>query len=215
MGGIVKTPRPFNRWTTYPGHVGIDYPEPDDLMVKASGNGRVTFSGWFSDAAGYGVSVSYDNGTVQSYKHSDAGDWRIAVGQNVKLGSNLMEVGGTGQGSTGPHLHHEVFVNGVIQKDANYWKYVDNSPNGYVGAPNNSGNKAKTVMEKLEMKFIYLRPNNNSTIYKINLETMRSRPLKPKVWESVVASYEKLGLKDPLATYNASQESLLVEFPAE
>jgi murein DD-endopeptidase MepM/ murein hydrolase activator NlpD len=131
-------PRPFEHWWTYPNHVGIDYPYPNDTIVRASGTGVVSYSGWFSPAAGYGVSVNYGNGIVMSYKHSDYEDWRAPVGMRVSEGTAIMEIGTSGL-STGYHLHHEVYVNTVIQTGENYWRYMDKSPNGYVGAGSTSG----------------------------------------------------------------------------
>lgn len=139
----MKLLRPFNKWTTYKGHEGIDYPEKDDTMVRASAKGVVTFSGYFSDRAGYGVSVDYGNGIVAKYKHSDRDDWRAPVGTVVEQGSPIMEIGMLGVGSTGYHLHHEIFKKGAIQTDANYWKYVDDSPEAYVGAASSAGNGNK------------------------------------------------------------------------
>lgn len=168
----IKLPRPFKEWYTYPDHVGIDYPEPDDRMVLASGNGRVTFSGWFSDKAGYGVSVDYGNGVIHSYKHSDKNDWRASVGTQVKLGDKLMEIGGTGQGSTGPHLHHEVFVNDMLMKGNDYWELVDKSENGYVGAPSSADSGSKPFPDNDEDEemtndnagFYYKRKSDNTRV---------------------------------------------------
>lgn len=139
----MKLLRPFNKWTTYKGHEGIDYPEKDNTMVKASAKGVVTFSGYFSDRAGYGVTVDYGGGVVAKYKHSDKYDWRAPTGTRVEQGDPIMQVGMLGVGSTGYHLHHEIFKNGAIQTDDNYWKYVDKSENGYVGAPSSAGNEDK------------------------------------------------------------------------
>lgn len=138
-----KMLRPFKEWTTYPGHVGIDYPEPNDAIVRASSRGVVTFSGYASRRAGYAVAVNYGNGNIQWYKHSDVEDWRAPVGTLVELGDPIMEVGKLGEGSTGYHLHHEVFINGVIQTGLNYWRYIDMTANGYVGAPTSAGTETE------------------------------------------------------------------------
>lgn len=157
-----KLPRPFNDWTTYKGHLGFDYPVPDNTFVKASGNGVVTFSGYVNERAGYGVTVEYDNGQVWAYRHSDKNDWRAKVGTRVSLGTNIMQVGKTGKFSTGYHLHHEVYVRGVIQMGDDYWKFVDKSSNGYIGAGSSSGDNVKPLpiqpIKKLledDMLFLY------------------------------------------------------------
>lgn len=171
-------PRPFDKWNTYPKHVGIDYPEPNDAVVMASGKGIVTFSGWFSERAGYGVSVTHDN-KVFSYKHSDESDWRANVGTPVELGTPIMEVGKLGLGSTGYHLHHEVFVNGLIQTDENYWKYIDKSPNGYIQAALlanvDSEDFNKVIVKDDMMKLLFVQDNgdgnNNPAWWLINTVT--------------------------------------------
>lgn len=199
----MKLPRPFNIWTTYPNHVGMDYPEPDNKMVKASGKGVVTWSGWFSKKAAYGVSIDYGNGVMHSYKHSDKNDWRILLGSVVELGTNIMQVGGSGEGSTGPHLHHEVFVNGVIQTGDNYWKYVDKSANGYVGAPKPVNIKQKDN----DMDFLYVRGDGSASIHQIDVKTGLSKGVNPTQWKLIVASYQKQGKKDPLVEVKGVTEA--------
>lgn len=169
MGGTpIKLPRPFDYWTTYKGHSGIDYPEPNDTLVKASGSGIVVQSGYWNPRGGWGVIVRYDNGIEWGYCHSDFGDWRIAKDRRVKLGDNIMEIGGTGLNSTGPHLHQDIRVNGVIIPPPAYWNYVDKSPNGYVGAPSSSGGNSKPLIPRRgEMDRITYQDNKKRDIYVI------------------------------------------------
>lgn len=222
---MTKLPRPFDYWTTYPGHSGIDFPVADDVMVKASGNGVVVQSGYWNIRGGYGVIVRYSNGVELGYCHSDKNDWRIKLGTKVKLGSNLMEVGSLGKNSTGPHLHQDVRVNGVIIPPPAYWNYVDKSDNGFVAAvilANNSKPKPLPTptpkpptyhLEEMEMRFIYVRADKTSTIYKVDLETGKSKPMTPTQWSSVVASYKKLNLPDPLANIKVSEDDLKKAWP--
>lgn len=181
-----KLPRPFQKWTTYDGHVGIDYPYANNTIVPASGNGVVTFSGYFSDRGGYGVSVQYDNGQLQSYKHSDKEDWRIPKGSKVAIGNGIMQIGKLGVGSTGYHLHHEVFINGVIQTGENYWKYVDKSSNGYVGAPSTAGGKddenpkLEEVTLKMHEALIVNKESNKLLIVNLKDKTLIDLGNDPK-----------------------------------
>lgn len=130
-----KLPRPFDAWTTYDGHGGIDYPQASGVAVKASGSGLVDFSGWYSDRGGYAKFITYDNGDRHGYYHLRdlAG---LPVGARVREGDSFGFVGSSGA-STGPHLHHEVWRGGLLVKAPAYWDHVDKSR--YVGQPTTAG----------------------------------------------------------------------------
>lgn len=87
----------------------------------ASNAGRVIYVGW--DATGYGnyVMVDHGGGYVTLYAHCD--QILVSYGQQVSRGEAIVVIGNTG-GSTGPHLHFEVRVDGTA---------VD--PLGYVNIP--------------------------------------------------------------------------------
>jgi murein DD-endopeptidase MepM/ murein hydrolase activator NlpD len=132
---MAKLPRPFSYWTTYPGHGGIDYPYPLRTPIKASAPGRVDFSGWYSDRGGYAKFVDYGGGIRCGYYHLvDLSG--LGVGGRVEYGSTFAYVGTTGH-STGPHLHHEVWLNGRIIAPPSYWNYIDQ--NAYVGDGSGAG----------------------------------------------------------------------------
>jgi len=70
-----------------------------------------------SDAGGLGVYVYIDHvidgETITSvYAHMLEGSLQLSVGQVVKVGDQVGNVGNTGT-STGAHLHFEIHVNGV------------------------------------------------------------------------------------------------------
>lgn len=203
-----KFPRPFYKWFTYPKHVGIDYPEPNDTIVRASAKGVVTFSGFASARAGYAVAVNYGNGMIQWYKHSDEEDWRAPVGTMVELGTPIMEVGKLGVGSTGYHLHHEVFVNGVIQTGENYWRYVDKSENGYVGAPSSADNGSKPLPtvkkedEEMLGRFTFKRKDDGATVRVVHGEQFYEEHTDPAIKNADINS-----------TYNLPPDAPWVNMP--
>lgn len=118
-----KYPKPFYHWTTYKGHGGVDYPQNAYTPIRAVANGVISFSGWWNDNAGYTRTLLTDDGIKLMHCHLvNLNGPR--VGTRVKAGDIIAYVGTTGH-STGNHLHHEIWVNGVKQSGDNYWKYID------------------------------------------------------------------------------------------
>ncbi len=89
-------------------HTGLDFRAEVGDPVHATGPGRVVGAG---RQGGYGLCVDVDhgNGVVTRYGHMSS--ISVAVGEEVKAGSQLGLAGSTGR-STGPHLHYETRVAG-------------------------------------------------------------------------------------------------------
>lgn len=134
-------PRPFDNYTSYEGHGGIDYPEPRNTPVRASGSGVIDWSGYYSQRGGYAKFITYDCGCRHGYYHFDR-EQGLKRGARVVYGQVFAYVGGLGLYSTGPHLHHEVW-NGhsSIIRPPQYWNYVDR--NRYVGDGSMAGGIVK------------------------------------------------------------------------
>ncbi|WP_259363550.1 peptidoglycan DD-metalloendopeptidase family protein [Microbacterium esteraromaticum] len=96
---------PFSNPRTYPGHSGVDFPQPRGTAIRASAAGKVLRKPR-TDRGGYWTTIQYDNGAVVGYAHQDA-PASIAVGARVSEGTVIGKVGSLGQNSTGPHLHME------------------------------------------------------------------------------------------------------------
>jgi murein DD-endopeptidase MepM/ murein hydrolase activator NlpD len=80
-------------------------------MAVADGTVTQVVEGW--GGLGYYVVLSHNvDGLVFEswYGHMYQGSINVSMGQNVKLGEILGQVGDTGM-STGPHLHLEIHVN--------------------------------------------------------------------------------------------------------
>ena len=94
----------------YRPHHGIDYAAPSGTPVTATGDGRVTFSGW---KRGYGkfIVIKHNSTYSTAYGHLSRFAKRMKKGSYVKQGQVIAYVGSTGI-STGPHLHYEFRVNG-------------------------------------------------------------------------------------------------------
>lgn len=98
------------------GHRGLDVAAPSGTPIKAAAAGTVTTAGW-NNSYGYMLIVSHGNGVQTVYAHCSQ---LIAKnGQSVAQGQVIGKVGSTGN-STGPHLHFEIRVNGVLQDPQNY-----------------------------------------------------------------------------------------------
>ncbi|WP_425373317.1 M23 family metallopeptidase [Mesorhizobium denitrificans] len=89
-------------------HSGMDFRAPTGTPILATGYGTVVEAGW---NGGYGqmVEVKHANGFTTRFGHMSA--IHVSVGDEVKPGDVLGEVGSTGR-STGPHMHYEVRRNG-------------------------------------------------------------------------------------------------------
>ena len=92
----------------YPGHNGIDYAAPYGTPVYASAEGKVTLARWYGEY-GWCVILQHADGVETLYAHNSR--LLVRVGQTVKQGEKIAEVGSTGN-STGNHLHFELRVNG-------------------------------------------------------------------------------------------------------
>ncbi|MDR6852217.1 murein DD-endopeptidase MepM/ murein hydrolase activator NlpD [Sphingomonas sp. BE123] len=90
-------------------HKGLDIAAPHGAPIRAANDGVVAFAG---RNGGYGnfVRLNHSGGMGTGYGHMS----RIAVrgGQRVSRGQVIGYVGSTGI-STGPHLHYELYRNGV------------------------------------------------------------------------------------------------------
>lgn len=97
-------------------HSGLDLAAPTGTPIYATGPGVVTKSGW---GTGYGqyVEINHGNGYVTRYAH--ASRLIARVGERVKAGQHIANVGCTGR-CTGPHLHYEVVKNGQRKNPSPY-----------------------------------------------------------------------------------------------
>ncbi len=91
-------------------HFAIDIATPDRALFRAIAPGRVVFRG-LTPAFGHVVVIQHQGGFVSIFKHCAAVFPK--VGNFVHAGMPIGRVGSTGELSTGPHLHFELWLNGV------------------------------------------------------------------------------------------------------
>jgi len=90
-------------------HYAVDIVASKDTPVKAVANGTVIFAEWTADT-GYVIIIEHKGGLLSVYKHN--GSLNKSQGAVVRSGEVIAFVGNTGQLSTGPHLHFELWDNG-------------------------------------------------------------------------------------------------------
>lgn len=91
-------------------HKGIDIAAPIGTAVVSSREGRVTRA--TTGASGYGTVIYVDHGNGIETRYAHLSKMNVKVGDTVKQGQVIGNVGNTGVGS-GPHLHFEIRRNGT------------------------------------------------------------------------------------------------------
>jgi len=90
-------------------HTGIDYGGGTGLEIKSPAPGTVVFAEPLT-VRGHATLIDHGWGVYSGFWHQS--EIRVQVGQKVETGEVIGLVGGTGR-ITGPHLHWEIWVNGV------------------------------------------------------------------------------------------------------
>ncbi|MCE3227343.1 MAG: peptidase [Bacteroidetes bacterium] len=91
-------------------HFGTDIVTKADEIVKSTLDGTVVFTG-FSAQDGYVIQVQHSNNLTSIYKHN--AELLKKTGERLKSGEAIAVVGNTGEKSKGPHLHFELWYNGI------------------------------------------------------------------------------------------------------
>ncbi len=108
-------------------HTGIDFAAAIGTPVYATADGTIdkvdiSFSG-------YGKVIEIDHGFGYRSRYAHMHGFAVRQGQKVKRGDLIGYVGNTGL-STAPHLHYEVFVNGIHANPVHYF-FNDLNPAEY------------------------------------------------------------------------------------
>lgn len=90
-------------------HFGVDLSLSEKTPIKATADGTVIFSEWSAET-GYVVILEHRHGLISVYKHNSS--LTKQQGQHVKEGEVIAMSGNTGELTTGPHLHFELWKNG-------------------------------------------------------------------------------------------------------
>lgn len=97
-------------------HEGVDYVVDFGTPIHASAGGVVAYAGLHPQ---YGNMVEIDHGNDIVTRYAHASKLLVKVGQVVRRGEKIAEVGSTGR-STGNHLHFEVRYKGIAQNPVRF-----------------------------------------------------------------------------------------------
>jgi murein DD-endopeptidase MepM/ murein hydrolase activator NlpD len=91
-------------------HFGIDIVAARNEVIKSVQDGTVIFSGWTVET-GYVIAIQHPGNVISIYKHNSV--ILKKEGNIVHAGETVAIIGDTGELSTGPHLHLELWINGI------------------------------------------------------------------------------------------------------
>jgi murein DD-endopeptidase MepM/ murein hydrolase activator NlpD len=98
-------------------HYAVDIVVAKDTPVKATADGTVIFAEWTAET-GYVVIIEHTYELISVYKHNAS--ITKQQGDLVKAGEVIAMAGNTGQFTTGPHLHFELWNRGYPVNPTNF-----------------------------------------------------------------------------------------------
>jgi len=98
-------------------HYGVDIVSNLNEPILSVLNGTVIMTGWTLEA-GYIIIIQHENNIISIYKHNSQILKRM--GDRVLAGEAIAIIGNTGELTTGPHLHFELWHNGKPLNPRNY-----------------------------------------------------------------------------------------------
>ena len=98
-------------------HYGIDIAAPKNTAVKSAADGVVISAGYTVET-GYSIAIQHPNNVVTMYKHNSV--LLKQTGVAVKAGEAIAIIGNSGENTTGPHLHFELWYKGRAVDPSDY-----------------------------------------------------------------------------------------------
>ena len=92
------------------GHYAVDIAAAKNTPIKSCYEGTVVFADWTSET-GHIIIIQHENNLLSAYKHNSA--LLKEVGEFVRSGEAIAIIGNSGENSTGPHLHFELWFEGA------------------------------------------------------------------------------------------------------
>lgn len=104
LNGLVSDPFDLKK-----GHHGVDIVAKTNEPVKCVADGTVVLASWTQDS-GYVIAVQHAGNLISVYKHN--AELLKKVGNFINAGEIISIVGNSGEMTSGPHLHFELWYNG-------------------------------------------------------------------------------------------------------
>ncbi|MDB0027203.1 M23 family metallopeptidase [Flavobacteriales bacterium] len=98
-------------------HFGVDLVAKEKSRITTVLEGTIIVSHWTSET-GYVIGVQHKNDFISLYKHNSV--LLKEVGDFVNAGDHIAIIGNSGELSTGPHLHFELWHKGIPVNPENY-----------------------------------------------------------------------------------------------
>ena len=98
-----------NKFNPNMGHYGVDIVAGPNEVIKSVLDGTVILATWTLET-GYVIQIQHSNNLISVYKHN--AELLKSIGTRVVAGEPIAIVGNSGEITTGPHLHFELWYNG-------------------------------------------------------------------------------------------------------
>ena len=98
-------------------HFGVDLVAKDKSRISSVLDGTVIISHWTSET-GYVIAIQHKDDYISLYKHNSL--LLKGVGDFVRAGDHISVIGNSGELSSGPHLHFELWHKGTPVNPENY-----------------------------------------------------------------------------------------------
>jgi len=106
-----------NQFDPNNGHFGIDIVSKRNEAIKSIDDGMVIFAEWTINT-GYVMMIQHSANIVSVYKHNSS--LLKKEGEYIKAGDLIAIIGNTGEQTSGPHLHFELWVDGSAVNPTDY-----------------------------------------------------------------------------------------------
>jgi murein DD-endopeptidase MepM/ murein hydrolase activator NlpD len=110
----------MDRFDAENNHYGVDIAAPKDATIKAVDDGTVLIAAYTAET-GYVLQIQHDNDLISIYKHNST--LLKKEGDKVRAGEAIAIIGETGEYSSGPHLHFEMWKKGVPVNPEIYFSF--------------------------------------------------------------------------------------------
>jgi len=106
-----------NRFNSNSNHFGIDIVAKRNDVIKAIDDGVVVLAEWTINT-GHIIAIQHTNNMISVYKHNSS--LLKKAGEYIKAGDLIAIIGNSGELSSGPHLHFELWMNGTAVDPMKY-----------------------------------------------------------------------------------------------